>query len=210
MGHGDKQHPDRSNKIRAFIAVKIPEDLKIALQKIQEIFKDSGDRIRWVKPSGMHITLKFLGDIEVQNIPDIGREIEQACTGSSHFEIRLAGTGSFPDMKRPRILWAGIQEGAEEIKKIYKDLEPGLSRIGFIQERRPFRPHITLGRIKHIKDRERFKSRIMQNSEIQIGTMTADAVHLIESRLRPDGAVYSSQLVVSLGDKEGRTERPRP
>ncbi len=204
MKPGRKEHADHSNKIRVFIAVEVPEDLKIALQKIQEIFKNAGDRIRWVKPAGMHITLQFLGDIEVQSIPDIGGEIEQACMVRSPFDIRLAGTGSFPDVKRPRILWAGIREGAEEIKEIYKDLEPRLSGIGFAQERRPFRPHITLGRIKYIKDPERFKSLIKQNSEVQIGSMTADAVHLIESRLRPDGAVYSSRLVVSLGDKAGR------
>ncbi len=208
MGHGDKQHADHPNKIRAFIAVEIPEDLKIALQKIQDIFKGAGDRITWVKPAGLHITLQFLGDIEVQSIPDIGGEIEQACTVQSPFDIRLAGTGSFPDMKRPRILWAGIREGAEEIKEIYKDLEPRLSGIGFTQEKRLFRPHITLGRIKYIKDPGRFKSLIKQNSDVQIGSMTADAVHLIESRLRPDGAAYSSRLVVSLGDKAGRIESP--
>ncbi len=192
-----KERSDRSKMIRTFIAVEIPEDLKQALQRLQGEFGRSRDRVTWVKPAGMHITLKFLGDIEEQRIPELGEKIRESCAGRSCFPVRLSGTGVFPGMKRPRVLWVGIVEGAEELRAIFQNLDPRLSEIGFSEEKRPFRPHITLGRIKEIRDPKGFKTQMEMHREVVIGSMTAHAVHLVESRLRPEGAVYRSRLAVS-------------
>ena len=188
-----------SKTIRVFISVEIPDEIKGALQEIQQVFRESGDRVTWVRPQGMHITLKFLGDIEEGSIPGIGARMQKAVDGIEPFVIHLVGTGVFPGTKKPRVLWAGIREGAEDLKKIQEDLDPLLSEIGFPMEARPFSPHITMGRIKEIRDPKRFKAWIERHREAEIGSMRAASIHLFQSQLRPDGAFYTEKFAAPLG-----------
>lgn len=185
-------------KIRAFIAVEIPDDLKQALAGVQRAFQGTRNRISWVRPAGMHITLKFLGDIEERKIPEIGREMEQVASGRGLIPVEFFGTGVFPDLNRPRVLWAGIRQGADPLGGIFEELDPRLAGIGFSGEPRPFRPHLTLGRIKQLRDRQGLATRVEENRDREIGSMTADSLHLMESRLRPEGALYTSRLTVPL------------
>lgn len=195
--------PDQAKLIRAFISVEIPDEIKGALQGIQQAFRESGDRVTWVRPQGMHITLKFLGDIEEESIPGIGAWMQKAVDGIEPFVIHLVGTGVFPGMKKPRVLWAGIREGAEDLKKIQEDLDSRLSEIGFPREARPFRPHMTMGRIKEIHDPKRLKARIERYREAEIGSMRAASIHLFQSQLRPDGAFYTEKYAAPLGRAKG-------
>ncbi len=188
-----------SGAIRAFIALDIPVALKEALGTVQESFRDSRDRITWTRAEGMHITLKFLGETREAQIPDIEARMREACGRSEPFSIRLSGAGVFPDLRRPRVLWVGIGEGAEALTALFRDLDPRLARLGFLREKRPYHGHVTLGRIKTIGDRRRFAGRVAEHRTLDVGRMPADAVHLIESCLHPAGAQYTTRLTVPLG-----------
>ena len=196
-GESEKKDYSRGTKtFRSFIAIEIPGDLKESLIRIQERFRKTGERVSWVKPGGMHITLKFLGDIEEESISQIGEEIGHVCSNRDPIKVKLCGAGVFPNMKQPRILWIGIREGAKEIQQVFEALDPRLSEIGFPRDKRPFRPHVTLGRIKHLRDRQGFAVIVKENQDSEVGTMTAKSIQLMESRLRPEGALYRPRLTV--------------
>ncbi len=189
---------EQVSKFRAFIAVALPDSLKESLREVQERFKKVGGKVGWVRPAGMHVTLKFLGDVEEGMIPEIGGCMGRALGGRKAFTIGFSGAGVFPDLRRPRVLWVAAQEGAEELGEMAAALDPLLSEIGFDREKRPFRPHMTLGRIKVLGDRERLAALIAEHRETDVGRMTANAVRLVESRLRPDGAIYTTRFSVDL------------
>ena len=189
---------EQSPKFRAFIAVVLPDPLKEALREMQGRFSKIGGKVGWVRPAGMHVTLKFLGDVEEAMVPEIGGCMDRAFGGRKAFAVGIRGAGVFPDLRRPRVLWAGVHEGADELKEMAASLDPLLEEIGFPREKRPFRPHMTLGRIKVPADRERLAALIDEHRETEVGTMTVDGVHLVESRLRPDGAVYKTRFSVDL------------
>jgi len=184
--------------IRAFIAVEISKPLKVPLRKMQDCFRGRGDRIGWVKPAGMHLTLKFLGKIEEGMIAPVGERIGQACQEQDPFLLRLIGIGVFPGFKRPRVLWVGVGEGAEKLREIFETLDPLLGEIGFPTGKKDFHHHVTLGRIKKLHNRLGFVERVKENKMVHVGEMKVEAVRLIESRLRPGGADYRDRFVVSL------------
>jgi len=146
----------------------------------------------------MHLTLKFLGEIEETMIPPISEAISRTCAGREPFMLHLAGVGVFPGAKCPRILWAGVAQGEEQLRSIFSRLDPLLERIGFPQEKRVFHPHVTLGRIKALHDRRRFVAHAAENREVDVGSMMVEAVHLTESRLRSEGAEYRIRFTSSL------------
>lgn len=198
LGSGVKEYMMQADKIRAFIAVEIPDHCKEAMQRIQDGFRSTRGRVSWVRPEGMHITLKFLGDIEERRIPEIEGEIREVCAGRPAFPVCLRGTGVFPDLRRPRVLWIGMREGADELKELFADLDLRLARMGFAREDRAFHPHVTLGRIKLIQNLQGFSALVEKNREAEAGSMTADSVCLIQSELHPEGAVYTPRLSVPL------------
>ncbi len=185
--------------IRAFIALDIPAELKTVLVTVQDTFQDARNRISWTRAAGMHITLKFLGQTEEALIPQIGECMRKACSAATPFVLRLAGTGVFPDLRRPRVLWVGIQEGAEALGALVRALDPQLAEWGFPRGKRAYHGHVTLGRIKTLGDRQRFADRVTEQQNREVGPMRADALHLIESRLHPAGAHYTTRLSVPLG-----------
>jgi 2'-5' RNA ligase len=195
-GPQKRRHGER--RIRAFIALEVTAPLKELLQGWQKAFRRGGDRVGWVQPAGMHLTLKFLGDVEDGMVPKIAEQIQRACLHRAPFSVTLQGAGVFPGVKRPRVLWVGIGEGREQVKEIFQDLDPLLGEIGFPRETRPFHPHVTLGRIKGLEDRAGFAARVVERRETEVGTMRVEAVHLIESRLRPQGAEYQTLRLVPL------------
>jgi len=185
-------------RLRAFIAVELSDPIKASLGRIQDSFRRLGDRVGWVKPAGMHLTLKFLGEIEEKMVSPVGKEMAGACADRRPFPLHLAGTGLFPGSRNPRVLWVGIREGAEEVRSLFRRLDPLLEEIGFPREERDFHPHITLGRIKSFRDRRRFMAHAAEKRKVEVGTMTVESIHLIESCLHPDGAEYRVRLTASL------------
>jgi 2'-5' RNA ligase len=142
-----------------------------------------------VDPGNIHITLAFLGDTEVERIKDLGMMLEEVCKGFGQFTFNLVGTGLFKNYRDPRVIWIGIDD-AKELLKLNNDVIKGLSRSGFIIENKPFRPHLTIGRVKSINNRDQLQTNMERYHEIKFQTVTVNEIILFESILRPSGPQY--------------------
>jgi RNA 2',3'-cyclic 3'-phosphodiesterase len=175
--------------MRAFIAVDLDPELKRALQELILKLKKTGADVRWVGASGMHLTLKFLGEIGPDLVPAVETVVRTAAAAAPRFSLVLAGTGTFPGAGNPRVIWAGFRE-APALISLQRAIEDGLEAAGFPREERDFHPHLTLGRVK---SRTRVREVLLELEkfrEIFFGEMTAGKVTLFESVLKPQGAEY--------------------
>lgn len=172
--------------MRAFIAVDLPESLKNHLSQIQEDLKTCNLECKWMKPESIHLTLKFLGDIDQKQLGQIKTILKQITSNFSCFEVNVDGFGFFPNEKRPRVFFLSTSE-QERLKSIVDQLEKELEKIGFPIEDR-FRSHLTLARIKSLKNIELLKEK---TKDIKMeGKLTVKELVLYKSTLTPRGAIY--------------------
>ena len=189
--------------IRAFIAIELPAKIAQELEKIQDKLKDETNKITWVKPENIHLTIKFLGDIETNKIDSIAKVLEDAADNLSSFKISIKGVGAFPTIENPRVLWVGIEEDDTNVSQLYNNLEHGLTTLGFEKEQRAFKPHLTLGRIKFLKDKRTLKQHLEKVAGINLGKFEVGSFYLFKSKLTPEGAVHTKLKEVKL-KKTGR------
>ena len=180
---------EQDRTIRAFIAIELPANIIDALKKIQDELKDGSNKVAWGKPENIHLTIKFLGDIEAGKIDGITGLLEDAAAKNRSFAISVKGTGAFPKTDNPRVLWVGIEDN-KNLLPLYNNLEEGLESLGLKKEERSFKPHLTLGRVKLLSDKKLFKKRIEKYKDINLGQFTAEGICLFQSKLTPNGAVY--------------------
>lgn len=178
--------------IRAFIAIELTEEVHNSLKKLQDSLKDSMPDVRWVKYGNIHLTLKFLGDTKVSMLDVIGKTIQSIANKYSPFTISLAGLGAFPNSRKPSVIWTGIEKGKEDVTKLAVEVESAMERLGFPKEKRSFKPHLTIGRVREIKHPlEMMKA--LENSDVrEIGEFIADKISLIKSQLDPSGSIYTT------------------
>lgn len=174
---------------RIFIAVKV--DAGNALLKMISSFEYglSKERIKWINPDNIHITLAFLGDTEEEKINIISSMLKEKCEGSGKFELIIKGSGVFKSMNDPRIIWAGI-ESSEKLTQLNDFIKSGLKDAGIKIEDRPFNPHLTLGRIKHLNPGSDLKELIEKYRDAEIQKVPVNEVTLYESILLQSGPVY--------------------
>lgn len=182
---------DLPEKIRAFIAIELPESILQTIQEAQDTLKGYGFGIRWVRRQGMHLTLKFLGNIRRGDLEQLRGAIEQASLEFLPFSLKGKGIGVFPDIRRPRVVWVGVLGDVEALCAFQRRLESQLKVLGFPKERRPFKGHLTLGRVKDRVDRTKLGEALEELKGFQTEPFTAGSVVLFESDLRPSGAIYS-------------------
>jgi len=174
---------------RLFIAAEPPQHIIDGCRDIIDGLRAAGDGIRWVKPSGIHLTMKFFGDVDDARIPEIS-DAAGIIEGSGAVDLVVKGLGTFPGGGRPRVVWVGIEGDVERFVTARDLLDGALSEIGFPPEDRPFRGHLTLGRIKG-RPPVALSARLEQSRNISLGEMRVEGVHLIQSDLKPSGAVYT-------------------
>ncbi|MGB9594799.1 MAG: RNA 2',3'-cyclic phosphodiesterase [Candidatus Poribacteria bacterium] len=178
--------------IRAFIAIELTEEIHNNLKKLQDSLKDSMPDVRWVKYGNAHLTLKFLGDTKVSMLDAIGKTIQSIADKYSFFTISLAGLGAFPNSRKPNVIWTSINKGKEEIAKLAVDVESAMERLGFPKEKRAFKPHLTIGRVREIRHPLEM-AKALENPNIgEIGEFIADRISLIKSQLDPGGSIYTT------------------
>jgi 2'-5' RNA ligase len=187
-----------SNIIRTFIAVEIPEKVISSIARVQEGIKNYGFKIRWVRPESIHLTLKFLGNIEAADTENIGRAVFEASKEYTPLSLQAKGIGVFPGIKRPRVVWVGITGQLETLVRLQKTLDKNLEAIGFPKEKRPFKGHLTLGRIKKKIDTNTFIEALDTFGNFETETFTADRVVLYKSELKASGAVYTKLMSARL------------
>ncbi|MBI1885218.1 MAG: RNA 2',3'-cyclic phosphodiesterase, partial [Chloroflexi bacterium] len=141
----EKRGANEAEKWRLFVAVELPPAAKEALVRLQEALRRQGlASWRWVRPEGVHLTLKFLGETPVERVPEVERAVSEAVAGTSAFEMALAEPGAFSDRRGPRVLWVGLSGDVSRLAEVQRRLEERLAATGFPREERPFSPHLTL------------------------------------------------------------------
>ena len=178
-------------QIRCFVAIEIPETIQTLLTFAQEELRKFVRGASWVKRENIHLTLKFLGDVAPNQISVIRNSIEQVTDARSPFSMELGGIGAFPNLSRPRIIWAGVKTGADDVAAIAREIDLRLSRHGHERDKKPFRPHLTLARIKRLANLKPLVDVFQQYDTINGATMIVNQIRVVQSELRRSGAVYT-------------------
>jgi 2'-5' RNA ligase len=177
--------------VRCFIAVQVPQDVLSAIEQYIRALRKTAPDIHWVKVDGIHITLKFLGEIK----PDLVGQVEDILMPLSRlykpFNIKVKGSGCFPNKSKPRVLWLGLEQGqGNSAKDIHTWIDNNLKPLGFGEEGRDFSPHLTLGRVKKPQPFEALFT-YMEKHPFQEHIISVDRIVLMRSELKPSGAEYS-------------------
>jgi 2'-5' RNA ligase len=182
---------------RTFIAVELDEHLRIGLQRIQDQLRDRlpARCVRWVRPDGIHLTLKFLGDTPETHMRDVVTAVTRAAAAVEPFAFTVGGIGCFPSLRQPRVVWVGLHEPTGTLCRLRDAVEAEVAPLGFPTERRPFQPHLTLGRVQPYASKSEVREigeAVAALAAATLGQMSAGAVSYIKSDLRPTGAVYTT------------------
>ena len=182
--------------MRTFISLELPEEIKQEAARMAAALKQSGANVKWVRPAGMHLTLKFLGEVDPGLLPKLRQALDAACHGKRALNLRLSGCGSFPPKGRPSVVWLGLAGEVAELAALAGDIETSMEALGFARESRPFRAHLTLGRVRRGKgggplpQTGELKRRIAGLMDWHGPDFAAGRVVLYKSILAPAGAIY--------------------
>ena len=185
-------------RLRAFIAITSPSSLQRAVQTLQDASLHQALPWRWVRPANVHLTLKFLGDIAPAMLAPIAQAMEQAVTGLPAFPLQCRRLGCFPNRSRPRVLWMGLEDPQRGLEPLHARLETALARLDVAPEAGPWRPHLTLARLRHRVDRRRLDAFLQAHGQQHFGDIRVTHVDLYQSQLHPHGAMYTILQSVSL------------
>ncbi|MEA1936174.1 MAG: RNA 2',3'-cyclic phosphodiesterase [Thermodesulfobacteriota bacterium] len=177
--------------IRTFLAIELPEEIKVQIGNIQNRLKVTVKGVRWTRPEGIHLTLKFFGNVSENDIVNISRIVEKNTIDVRPLTLNVSTVGTFPNFKRPRVLWLGISGSVERLSDLQKEIENDLESIGFQRENRVFRAHLTLGRVKPPKDVKGLSEIIKSEESYDAGSFRAGGLTLFKSDLTPQGAIYT-------------------
>ncbi|MFQ5656195.1 MAG: RNA 2',3'-cyclic phosphodiesterase [Candidatus Methylomirabilales bacterium] len=187
--------------MRLFIAINVDRPLKALLAEIQERLKRTAAPVSWVKPENLHFTLKFLGAVPEDQLPALRAAFRHSLAGIRSFTLLLAGLGAFPPRGKPRVIWVGIEQGTSEMEKIRERIDEALLSLGFPREDRPFRPHLTLGRVRGLRGLDSLVT-YLRNAEVsQVGLMQVRCIELMQSQLHPGGSIYTQVEAVALTEE---------
>ncbi len=191
--------------LRTFIAIELDETVAIALGAIQEELKSRVPKgsVRWVNPASIHLTLKFLGDTPKSRLSEIEEALREACAGVAPLDLTIEGRGCFPNFRRPNVIWVAVRDHGGALTRLQEAVEAHVAPLGWPTEKRPFRPHLTLGRVnRRVSSRERAAiGAAVESLEVeQIATVHVTHVSFMRSDLRPTGAVYTRLFAAALGE----------
>jgi len=181
-------------EIRSFIALELPEDVKRELKAFQDrIRRGLEEPVKWVDPWGIHLTLKFLGNIPAAKIPSIISALKEASRGLLPLKFSLGELGAFPDLRKPQVIWVGVEGEIQKLSLLQRNIESRLLSLGFPREEREFVPHLTLGRVRRGAGREVGGALQRALSDLLPPSISfvIEAVSLMKSTLTPQGAIYS-------------------
>jgi len=184
-------------KLRTFIALDMPPEIKAALEKYVQPLKLLRGRISWVKPESLHLTLKFLGDTPANRVDEIAAALQEITATSTPFAADISGSGAFPNDKAPRVLWVGINNDSGTLLKLTKAIDERLHRFGFAKEKRDFTPHLTIGRVKDSRLPEIIRA--LQEKPFAAMPAPFNEIIFMKSELHPAGSIYTPLRKLALG-----------
>lgn len=176
--------------MRLFVALEIPAEVRKNLAALLDSLRAISREPKWVRPENLHVTLKFLGEVADAKISTV-RTALAGIRSEEPVSLAFCGLGFFPNAKRPRVFWVGIETSAN-LKKLATDMEAAMEQCGIPRETREFSPHLTLARFERPNLAENLRSVIVENSQREFGKLQTNEFHLIQSRLKPSGAEYTT------------------
>ena len=183
------------NAVRAFIAADLPADARASLARVVETLrKDEGDDVRWADPGSLHLTLKFCGDVPEDRVEELVERCAARARGCEPFEVAIAGLGAFPNARDARVLWAGVVDGVSELARLARKLDAACARLGVERERRPYQPHLTLGRLRQPRRVAIERLAGPERISFRVGEVVC-----FQSRLSPRGAEHVPLARLPLG-----------
>ncbi|MFO7953053.1 MAG: RNA 2',3'-cyclic phosphodiesterase [Bacillota bacterium] len=177
--------------MRLFIALELSGEQKDEVISLQDKLKSYLDGVRWVKPAGMHLTLKFLGDTEPQKVEQVKEAMDNAVLDLESFEVSYGRGGIFPSPAKAKVIWLGLNDGEDNVIKLAQKVERALQDYGFAPDKREFTPHLTIGRIKKRIPKNIIEQFIDQEKTFQTAKFKIEEVVLFESQLTPQGAIHT-------------------
>lgn len=191
-------------QIRSFIAIDFsPEVLRNIEQVSDQLRKRIGDRaVRWVSVGNIHLTLKFLGNVPASQMEALASALKAATAGQSWFDVEVEKLGAFPKISQPRVIWVGVKE-SNELQVLFQSIEDQMAHLGFAREQRPFKGHLTLGRVSDRCSKPELNTitETLRDAQVaSLGRSRIEAVYLYRSDLRPGGSVYTRLYTFSLID----------
>ncbi len=181
---------ENKTKIRSFIALDLSDEAREELARIIKELKRSDANVKWVRPESIHLTLKFLGYIREEQIDPISKRIEKIAEGISPFDINLERIGVFPGWTRPRVVWVGTGGYTDKVKALSKRIEDEMEEEGFEKEKRDFKAHLTVGRVRSLKNKEHLEKEA-HSLDVKPAKSHISKIILFQSKLTPEGAIYT-------------------
>lgn len=179
------------DSIRSFLAFDIESDTVLnRLAKVQGLLVQTGADLKLVEPQNIHITVRFLGNITLEMAEKIFEEMKK--TRFAPFNVQINGLGAFPDLRYSRVVWAGITEGADQLKSVFNQLEPRLRSLGFAPDHKGFSPHLTIARVRSGRNKQQLAKFVTENANYDFGAVNAKCLRLKRSDLTPNGPIYST------------------
>jgi 2'-5' RNA ligase len=180
-----------SGTIRSFLAFDIEgQRILRRLEEVQGLLTNTGADVKLIKPQNIHLTVRFLGDISLPMVDAIYEEMKQV--SFTPFEVTLKGLGAFPRLSRPRVIWAGIKKGSNELVDVFKQMEPRLRGLGFKPDTKGFSPHLTIARVRSGRNKVQLEKVVRELENRDFGTLRAECLRLKKSTLTPRGPIYST------------------
>jgi len=187
--------------LRTFIALELPPSVISLLEKVQEDLKSMGLPAKWVRPENIHLTLKFIGNINPGDIDKIGGAMMDAVDDFAAITLVAGGVGVFPGIKRPRVIWVGLGGQIQSLFTMQRMLEDKLADLGFNKEKKPFKGHLTLGRFRQTVNPNTIRQIMREHANLYSEEFTVRRIILFKSDLKPTGAVYSQLQQAVFNDK---------
>ena len=176
--------------IRSFIAIDVPDTVRAFAEERQQILKEAGIHLKWVRPANIHLTLQFLGDVDTEKLPNIETALAAAAKSSCPFSLKAKGLGVFPNLKRPRVVWIGLDGQTDLLHDLYRQISASMVPEGFPEDKKDFKGHLTIGRVKGRINRQ-IESVISARFNDETPPFKVSSVYLFKSQLTPRGAIYT-------------------
>lgn len=176
--------------VRTFIAVEVSAGVQSRALALIERLRSADANVRWVEPEAMHLTLKFLGDIDLTATAEVCRAVARAVEPVEPFELNVSGAGAFPGVERPRTVWLGARDGAPQLVDLAERVDTALIPLKFKPERRPYHPHLTLGRVRGSKNLPALSEAIIAAANFEAGVIAIDELVVFASHLERGGPHY--------------------
>lgn len=191
---------DAKKNIRAFLAIEPSEEVLAAIGRLQEkLKKEVSGSLSWTRPQSNHLTLKFFGNIDHTDVENISTAVKKQASATAPLLLKIEKTGVFPDLKRPRVIWTGTAGDVEKLTVLQKELDVDFAALGFPRENRPFRPHLTIGRVKDARTAAGIGEALKKHAAFSAGEFAAAELILFQSNLTPQGAIYTRIETLPLG-----------